>query len=71
VTVDTTAPVPGITGPASPTKTDPFAVTIAFGQTVTGFALGDLTVTGGAATDLTDNGGGSFTARSTLRRTAW
>jgi len=54
--------MPVITGPASPTKTDPLAVTIAFGQAVTGFALGDLTVTGGAATALTDNGGGSFTA---------
>jgi hypothetical protein len=60
--VDTAAPVPVISGPAGPTKTDPFAVTIAFGEPVTGFVLGGLTVTGGTATGLTDTGGGTFTA---------
>jgi len=59
---DTAAPTPAISGPSSPTNSDPFNVTIAFGEAVSGFVTGDITVAGGSVTGLTDNGGGSFTA---------
>ena len=60
--IDTTPPVTVVTGPASPTNVNPFRVTIAFGESVTGFVLGNVTVAGGTATGLVDNGGGSYTA---------
>ncbi|TWT84610.1 Bifunctional hemolysin/adenylate cyclase precursor [Planctomycetes bacterium CA13] len=62
IIVDTLAPVPIITGPAGPTNSDPFIVTIDFGETVTGFVIGDITVGGGTASNLVDSGNGSFTA---------
>lgn len=60
--IDTTAPAAAITGPASPTNSDPFDVTIDFAETVTGFVQGDITVGNGSVTGFTDNGDGSFTA---------
>ena len=62
VTVDTTAPAPAINGPASPTGSDPFDVTIDFGESVTGFESNDITVGNGSVSGLSDNGGGSYTA---------
>ncbi|WP_419195342.1 beta strand repeat-containing protein, partial [Novipirellula herctigrandis] len=62
VAVDTTAPAPTITGPASPTSNDPFTVSIDFGETVSGFVIGDVTVGGGNASNLVDNGNGKYTA---------
>ena len=60
--VDNTAPTPTIAGPASPTGSDPFDVTIDFGETVIGFVQGDITVVNGSVTNVTDNGNGNFTA---------
>ena len=59
---DTTSPTPTITGPAGPTASDPFDVTIAFDEAVIGFVAGDITVAGGSVTNLIDNGNGNFTA---------
>ncbi|MCP4708079.1 MAG: VCBS repeat-containing protein, partial [Planctomycetes bacterium] len=61
VDVDTGIPTPNITGPVSPTNSDPFDVTINFGETVTGFELADITVSNGAASNLIDNGNGQYT----------
>ena len=60
ITSDITGPTPVITGPASPTSLDPFAAMIDFGETVTGFAIGDITVTNGVATGLVDLGNGLY-----------
>ncbi|MGB7326059.1 MAG: Ig-like domain-containing protein, partial [Rubripirellula sp.] len=62
VLVDTSSPAPTITGPAAPTSSDPFTVTIDFGETVYGFFVSDLVVGGGTASNLVDNGNGRFTA---------
>ncbi|NQV24203.1 MAG: FG-GAP repeat protein [Rhodopirellula sp.] len=62
VTVDRIEPVPVITGPGSPTGSDPFDVTIDFGESVTEFVSGGITVGNGSVTNLVDNGGGTFTA---------
>lgn len=62
IVIDTTAPTPTIAGPASPTGSDPFDVTIDFGETVIGFLQGDITVVNGSVTNITDNGNGNFTA---------
>lgn len=59
---DTTSPQPTITGPASPVTSDPFDVSIDFGEPVTGFVAGDLAVGNGTVNDLIDDGGGRFTA---------
>ena len=61
VVVDTIAPQPVITGPASPTRNDPFVATVDFGEMVIGFTGADLTVTNGSVTGLTDSGNGLFT----------
>ncbi|MDF1813592.1 MAG: Ig-like domain-containing protein, partial [Verrucomicrobiales bacterium] len=61
--VDTSAPTPVITAVANPTGSDPFTVTVDFGETVTGFDAGDIQVTGGTVSGpLVDNGNGSYTA---------
>lgn len=62
LTVDTQSPTPVITGPSDPTASDPFSVTIDFGQAVVDFVAGDLTVGGGSVTGLANDGNGSFTA---------
>ncbi len=62
VVVDVAIPMPIITGPASPTNSDPFDVLIDFGEPVTGFVLGEITVVNGLVTNLVDNGGGTYTA---------
>lgn len=68
ITVDTTEPVPVISGPTGPTNANPFQVAIAFHELVLGFTLADVTVSGGRVTALTDNGGGNFIA--TIEATA-
>ena len=60
--VDTDRPTPVITGPATPTNTDPFALVIDFGEPVTGFESTDIQVSGGSVSGLVDDGGGVFTA---------
>ncbi len=60
--VDTTRPTPTITGLSDPTLANPFDVTIAFDEVVTGFTLADVTVVGGSVTNLVDDGNGIFTA---------
>ncbi|MEM1295668.1 MAG: Ig-like domain-containing protein, partial [Verrucomicrobiota bacterium] len=63
VTVNTSAPVPVITTGANPTNSDPFTVTIDFGESVTGFDASDINVGGGTVTGaVNDNGSGNFTA---------
>ena len=62
VVVDTTRPVPTISGPASPTNSDLLDIVIDFGEPVTGFAIADITVASGLVTALVDNGNGKFTA---------
>ncbi len=62
IVVDTRPPVPVITGPSGPINTDPFTVTIAFGETVSNFVVGDVVVVNGNVTSLIDNGNGNFTA---------
>ncbi|MGV6852641.1 MAG: Ig-like domain-containing protein, partial [bacterium] len=59
VQADVTAPTPVIAGPAA-TQNGAFAITVDFGEAVTGFALGDVTVGNGTASALVDNGGGNF-----------
>ncbi|MBI1312831.1 hypothetical protein GC176_16195, partial [bacterium] len=61
VTIDRTAPTVVISGPDSPTNSDPFDVTITFNEPVSGFLLSDLTVGNGTATGFVDHGNGSFT----------
>ncbi|MDO7877793.1 Ig-like domain-containing protein, partial [Hymenobacter sp. ASUV-10] len=56
-TIDTQAPVPTLGSFATgSTRTSPIPFTVNFGETVTGFALSDLTVTGGTASNLSGNG---------------
>ena len=62
LTIDATAPVPTISGPASPTGSDPFDVKIDFGEDVIGFEIDDITIGNGSVSSLTDNGSGSYTA---------
>ena len=61
VAVDTTAPTAVISGPTSPTNTDPLDVTISFGETVIDFVQADVTVAGGSITAFVDNSDGTFT----------
>jgi cyclophilin family peptidyl-prolyl cis-trans isomerase len=62
VVVDTVAPQPAITGPVSPTRQNPFDVTINFGEAVTGFDRGDITVANGSVVALTETADSLFTA---------
>ena len=59
---DATAPTTSIaSGAANPTNSSPFSVTITFSESVTGFALGDITVGNGAASNLA-GAGDTYTA---------
>jgi hypothetical protein len=51
-----------ITGPVGSTNSDPFDVTIDFGESVSGFEIQDISVTGGSVEQLVDNGNGVFLA---------
>ena len=55
ITSDSTAPSLVITGPAG-TQTGAFAVSFTFSESVTGFALGDITVGNGAASAFAGSG---------------
>ena len=56
-TIDTTAPTVATTSTESdPTSTSPFSVTITFSETVTGFAIGDITVGNGTAGTFAGSG---------------
>jgi len=59
VQADLTQPTPVISGPST-TQTGAFSISVAFGEAVTGFALGDVSVGNGAPSALVDNGGGNF-----------
>ena len=61
---DTTAPTVAITTTAEEPVSGPFPITVAFSETVTGFALDDLVVGNGSASDLAGRGR-SYTATVT------
>lgn len=61
--LDNEPPTPVITGPTSPTNTDPVEVTIDFGEPVVGFTSQDIDVVGGTIQTLDDNGNGVFVAK--------
>ncbi len=63
VTIDTLRPTPVLSGPASPTSTDPFDVIINFGEDVNGFTPTDLVVDNGVVTAFSISGNGRYTAR--------
>ncbi|WP_197454368.1 Ig-like domain-containing protein [Stieleria varia] len=52
--IDRIAPTPVITGPASPTSSDPLTVSVDFGEPVTGFGMSSLAVGGGVVTGIVD-----------------
>ena len=57
LTYDGTGPTVAIsTGASNPTNSSPFSVTITFSESVTGFALGDISVGNGAASNLAGSG---------------
>ncbi len=63
---DDASPTVAITGePAIVANTDPYDVTIDFGESVSGFDLSDIIVANGSATAITDNGDGTFTVEIT------
>ncbi|TWU57052.1 Bacillopeptidase F precursor [Rubripirellula tenax] len=62
VTYDATPPTPVVAGPNSPNRTNPFEVSVVFGEPVTNLTTNDLAVTGGTVLDLVDDGDGNFTA---------
>ncbi|MDF1811585.1 MAG: Ig-like domain-containing protein, partial [Verrucomicrobiales bacterium] len=64
-TVDNTVPTPTVTGAGAVETSNPFPVTIDFGETVTGFTSGDIIVGGGSVTGFTDNLDGTFTVEIT------
>lgn len=58
---DTAVPAPTITSSEpDPTNSASFPVAIAFGETVSGFAAGDITVANATLSGFTDNGGGNY-----------
>jgi hypothetical protein len=52
LSLDNTAPTATVTGPASPTSTTPFQISITFDEEVAGFDLTDISVGNGAASNL-------------------
>jgi hypothetical protein len=63
ITYDNTAPALNITSAVTdPTNVSPFTATFTFSETVTGFALGDITVGNGAASNFTPVSGTVYTA---------
>ena len=64
ITADTTAPTVTITSTASAPVSEPFSITVAFSESVTGFELDDLVVGNGSASDL-QGSGASYTATVT------
>jgi hypothetical protein len=58
---DRTAPVPMVTGPASPTNASPIDFTIDFSESVTGLTAAGITVTGGTKGALSGSGAGPYT----------
>ena len=56
VQADLDAPTVSLSGPQSIKGVNPFDVTIAFSESVTGFAQGDLSVSNGSATGLSGSG---------------
>ncbi|RKQ94128.1 uncharacterized protein DUF1573 [Maricaulis maris] len=64
-TLDLTGPTPVIsTGSADPVS-GAFTVSVDFGETVTGFVVGDISVGNGALSAFSDNGGGDYSATLT------
>ena len=62
-TFDSLAPVPTISGAASPIADSSFDVMIDFGEPVNGFSLGDISVVNGTPISITDNDNGTFTVK--------
>ncbi|WP_246004382.1 tandem-95 repeat protein [Marinimicrobium koreense] len=61
LTYDGTAPAPAITSAeTSPSNSASFTATIDFGETVIGFAVGDISAGNASLSGFTDNGDGSF-----------
>ncbi|WP_027330129.1 tandem-95 repeat protein [Marinimicrobium agarilyticum] len=61
LTYDGTAPSPTITSAEpSPSNSTSFTATVNFGETVTGFAVGDISAGNASLSGFTDNGDGSF-----------
>ena len=52
VLVDTTAPLPLISGPSDPVVTSPFEISIDFAENVSGFESSDLSVNGGMVVSI-------------------
>ncbi|WP_323762000.1 beta strand repeat-containing protein, partial [Maricaulis sp.] len=63
--LDLTGPTPAITTVSTDPVAGAFSASIDFGETVTGFTLGDIDVGNGAASAFADAGGGLYTATIT------
>ncbi|MBO6797778.1 Ig-like domain-containing protein [Maricaulis sp.] len=64
-THDTTAPTPVLSTVASDPVSGAFTLTLDFGETVTGFTVGEISVGNGAASGFSDDGGGAFSVTIT------
>uniref|UniRef100_UPI00356598C1 Ig-like domain-containing protein n=1 Tax=Novipirellula sp. TaxID=2795430 RepID=UPI00356598C1 len=62
VVVNESSPTPIITGPIGPVNSNPFQVTIDFGELVREFYLSEIDVTGGTAINAVIHGNGLYTA---------
>lgn len=58
---DQTAPIPTLTGPASPSNASPISFSVSFPESVTGLTADGFTVTGGTKGTLTGSGSGPYT----------
>ncbi|MDF1751242.1 MAG: Ig-like domain-containing protein [Verrucomicrobiales bacterium] len=57
---DGSSPSPVVSGPTSPVTSDTFAVTVNFGEPVTGFTAGDVIVGNGSAVKVVNLGNGLY-----------
>jgi len=64
-TLDSVGPTPALSTVSSDPVSGAFTLDVDFGESVTGFAVGDLSVTNGSASGFSDGGGGAFSATIT------
>ncbi|ABC29956.1 RTX toxins and related Ca2+-binding protein [Hahella chejuensis KCTC 2396] len=65
IVYDGTAPTPAISSSADNPTSAAFSAAIAFGESVSGFAIDDIAAGNASLSGLTDNGGGSFSVTVT------
>ncbi|APG60646.1 cadherin domain-containing protein [Christiangramia salexigens] len=66
IVYDKFSPLPVISGaPSTVSNTDPYDISIDFGEPVNNFVIGDISVANGTATNLIENADGTYTATIT------